>query len=160
MRAEPLTDPLKRRVEGEFVVKNILVLTAVLFSGVVNATDGYICIADKSTGFTSENGEWQPVNFDVAEKRYFVRKATEEDVQSTAPWVYGEFGQSVLAGQCDEPFPTGLMNCHSGTEEFKLNTKTMRYQLYYWVGYVVSHDRGVRRRDTPFIEIGKCSPLG
>ena len=141
------------------IVKNILVLVLVLLLGISNAADGYICVAVKSTGFTYENGEWISANFDVDEKRYLVRKRTDTDEHSDSPWLYGEFGESVLAGQCDEPYSTGLMNCRSGTEDFKLNTKTMRYQLYYWVGYVASNDTGVRRRDTPFLEIGKCSPL-
>ena len=135
-------------------------LLAVLFAaGPVVGADAYVCTADRSTGFIFKDSEWQAVNFDVSQNRYLVRKATEDDTHSTSPWIYGEFGQPILGGQCDEPFVTGLMSCRSAGQDFRMNTKTMRYQLYYWIGYVISNESGIHPSDTPYIEIGRCSPL-
>jgi len=136
-----------------------LIPTLLLLAMPAYAADFYICTADKSTGFIYKDNEWQAANFDVNQNRYLVRKATEDDLHSNVPWLYGEIGQPVLAGECDEPFVTGLLNCRSAGQDFRMNTKTMRSQLYYWIGYVASNDTGVRPIDTPFIEIGRCSPL-
>jgi hypothetical protein len=95
----------------------------------------------------------------VSQNRYLVRKATEDDTNSTSPWIYGEFGQTILGGQCEEPYTTGLMNCRSAGQDFRVNIKTMRYQLYHWIGYVISNESGIHSSDTPYIEIGRCSPL-
>ena len=140
-------------------MKIALFLAALVLAGSVSAADSYVCAADKSTGFIYKDNEWQTVNFDVSQNRYLVRKATDGDSHSTSPWLYGEFGQSILGGQCDEPLTTGLMNCRSAGQDFRMNIKSMRYQLYYWVGYVISHDTRIHRTNTPYIEIGRCSPL-
>jgi len=66
-------------------------MALVLFFGATRAADSYICAADKSTGFVVEDGEWTSVDFDVAEKRYLVRKATDADIQNgenKSPWLY------------------------------------------------------------------------
>jgi len=140
-------------------MKRVFVLVFLSVAGPVGAADAYICTADGSTGFVFRNSEWQTVSFEVSQNRYLVRKATENDDHSTSPWLYGEFGQSILGGQCDEPFSTGLMNCRSAGQDFRMNTKTMRYQLYPWIGYVISNESGIHSSDTPYIEIGRCSPL-
>ena len=140
-------------------MRPVILLAMIVTAGPVYAADAYICAADQSTGFIFKDGEWRAVNFDVSRNRYLVRKATEADSHSTSPWLYGEFGQQILGGQCDEPFPTGLLNCRSAGQDFRMNTKTMRYQLYHWIGYVISNESGIHPSDTPYIEIGRCSPL-
>ena len=140
-------------------MKIALLVAGLVLAGLVSAADSYICAADRSTGFIYKDNEWQAVNFDVSQNRYLVRKATEDDSHSSSPWLYGEFGQSILGGQCDEPFSTGLMICRSAGQDFRVNISKMRYQLYYWVGYIISNDTSSHRSDTPYIEIGRCSPL-
>lgn len=145
--------------QGKVDMRIAFLLVFLLAAGPVRAADAYICTADSSTGFVFKNSDWQSVNFGVSKNRYLVRKATADDAHSTSPWLYGEFGQPILGGQCDEPFATGLMNCRSAGQDFRMNIKTMRYQLYYWIGYVISNESGIHSSDTPYLEIGRCSPL-
>ncbi len=135
----------------------------------------YLCIADKSTGFTfnESTASWDQTNFRVDDNKYLVRPAKPDDdlvFASRETFVYGvwRLGEDKVMIECDHaPNEYHWLRCNRSSESFTLNTKSNRFMLTFRGSYLVStftpgvadssgEDRG---GDTPFIEIGKCSPL-
>ena len=116
--------------------------------------DSYLCIADQSTGFAFDKSteQWSAKNFNVSENKYIVRRIrTEESVfldwQGEIPEIICRQRINVRSLTCDE----------SNHADFFFSAKTMRYMKVSAFGYLVPFDQV--GDDTPFIEIGKCSPL-
>jgi hypothetical protein len=121
--------------------------------------DSYLCIPDMATGFKYKNDKWQATHFGVGDDKYILRRPKETDSFPDAAWVWGEFGDKRFYTRCMEDVSAyGFVFCTGIGQELRINVNTLRYQLYYYVGYVaatINDSPG----NTPFIEIGKCSAL-
>ncbi len=118
-------------------------------SSVANAT--WLCIADKSTGFTVENGTWVTARFNVADDKFLLKEDPE-----TKTFRWQEFGDKYKGFPCkafgDKDEPT-LFECSSLIHAL-INVKTLRFMTWYPVGYVDGRDNNA---NTPYIAIGRCS---
>jgi hypothetical protein len=59
------------------------------------------------------------------------------------------------------PNKFGLMFCGDGLDRFTINVRLLRMQYIQGAGYVTQDKEayGILSKGTPFIEIGRCSPL-
>ena len=125
------------------------------------AADSYLCIADKSTGFyyNKDTKEWESTSFKTDDK-FILKKAKEDSDVVTVEGakvgdlIYHNFGSSFPFGYCTEiggwenTYDCKIMG--GGIAKFSANKMTFLkvYTYGYWRG-----------TDTPYMEIGKCSPL-
>ncbi len=71
-------------------------------------------------------------------------------------WVVANVGSDFPMYVCPKDFTSsGSLFCE-GFGSFLMNKANLRFQIYYQVGYVSDQKEGP---DTPYIGIGKCSPL-
>ncbi len=116
----------------------------------------WICVANAATGFSYQNGKWVATNFNIKDSRYIVSKKqtiiTKEMIYHVTK-VGEEYGY-----ECDKDSPSEYdwIICKGG--DFRFNVNTLRYILAYLVGYTYWPE-GDKDSDTPFIEIGTCSPF-
>lgn len=129
--------------------------------------DEYLCIAEKSTGFTynSTASEWETASFNVNNNKYIVSRSDKTDFIKSE-WDVKRIGLNYATFYCPSDFDTfGYLNCElMGT--FTMNRNNLRYLLVFPFGYVSDNikdaegavliDEGESR---PFIEIGKCNPF-
>ena len=119
------------------------------------AQETYICIADLSTGFafnkTTKN--WFSTNFNVQDNKYVLS-------QKNKLWYWKKVGAPENATiECGEFNPAGYLNCSSYGQVLSFNKTNLRFSLTNSVGYVSGELLGVEGSITPFMTIGKCSPL-
>ena len=145
---------------------------------------GWICISEVSTGFhyDAQTQKWSAISFESGH-RYLVRKQNEKEkeaYQNPNGW-RRQLGMPVdiaytvckSGKECFSPtyycvYPpnetSGNMSCVDtiGIVAFVFNIKTLRMQEYYFGGYMSQGLPWVSdtvNPDTPFLEIGTCSPL-
>jgi hypothetical protein len=114
----------------------------------------YLCIADQSNGFKYDKAlrAWRPAQFDVEGKRYIVKQSG-----NFIRWdAFG--GDPALGSVCMEFQNSGLFTC-DGMQRITFSNKSLRYMLVYEIGYVKDSMQAAEVGDTPYIEIGTCSPL-
>ena len=141
-----------------------LLLALVFLTGTSSAiaqNDSFLCVADKSVGFSFNKStkEWESTNF-KAEGKYVLSKPSDK----AKGWELKEFGSSIT-DKCAGGFSeNGFIYC-KGWKDFQMNNKSLRFQIVYAAGYVISEyldlDDGQHAEGsvTPYLEIGKCSPL-
>jgi len=136
-----------------------VILIAVLAnSSALGKDDSYLCVAESAVGFSFNKTakKWEWANF-KAEDKYLVSKSSE----ASKEWEVKKIGASSgtpCTGGFDE---YGFIRCE-GRLDFRMNNKSLRYIIVHPYGYVVSeYSKGLFEEGviTPYIEIGKCSPL-
>lgn len=126
----------------------------------------YLCIADMGTGFINDSGKWQSTAFNVADRKYILRRPNEDDIKAfndvdnATPWVWEEFGGGGLGrAPCAAPNSREIsISCRNHGMVILIDTDSLRYQLYWPYGYVRLKKNDVAG-EAPRIEIGRCSPL-
>lgn len=121
----------------------------------------YLCVADRATGFGYEKSTgWSNVSF-TASSKYLVSKSTRKDTT----WEVKTVGQRVPFSLCENDFSeNGALIC-KGLPEIRMNRISGRFLSVYPIGYwsddmnVKGETRFREGANTPFMEIGKCSPL-
>ena len=131
------------------------VIFFLLFTGVA-VGEQYLCVPEHSTGFSYDNvqKEWKNTKFKTDHK-YLI---SERDGTEYAFYVT-RVGDPIALSFCESDFnESGFLSC-SGIGEFHFNKKNGRYLYSYSIGYynvLSGKDEGA---DTPYLEIGKCSPF-
>lgn len=145
-------------MKGGMKMIKFVVMIIILFPLSVNA-ESYLCVADNSTGFKyDENSKtWISVPFKT-DSKYLVNKS-----KKLGSWVIKETGGGTFI-QCEKGFNDwGFLRCSgmSFNGDFTMNNETLRFQYVYPFGYVVRayNEDNKEGSITPFMEIGKCSPL-
>jgi len=151
------------------MVKTIILIAIVLFSCMSSlsfATDSYICVADKSTGFAFDkiSKSWMSANFNVHEGKYLISRVKKRDA-----WEVKNVGQKNALIWCKNGFSeSGELQCKGPVSFFKMSKKTLRYIMFYTAGYwneprkawdgnnTITMEEG---DNTPNVQIGKCSPM-
>ena len=138
---------------------SIIALVISLVGLVVNAfgaEDRYLCVADMASGFyfDSSSKSYKQTHFDVRDNKYIVSKSELKYAELELRKV----GQKAAVYLSPDGFsPDGglayFRNSFMG--EFRVSKRTGRYIHVYMMGYVTGDSEG----NTPFIEIGKCSPF-
>ncbi|MEK6803935.1 MAG: hypothetical protein AABZ34_14895 [Nitrospirota bacterium] len=142
--------------------RTLLLALFVLVPSIVNA-EAYLCVADMSTGFVfdKQNKTWKKAYFTDSTKYMVARSSADAE----GKWEVKEIGQSVAAASCENGFTSlGALNCE-GFLEFRMNKNSLRFLSAYLIGYWTdaipgnSSDAFREGGNSPFVEIGKCSPL-
>ena len=137
---------------------SIIALVISLVGIVVNAfgaEERYLCVADMATGFcfNSSTKMWEQAKFNVDDKKYIITKLEYPKGALELKIV----GNQVAIHHSKEGFgPLGNVAVfEGGFSEFRVNRETGRFIRTYTGGYI----GGDQNSDTPWIEIGKCSPF-
>lgn len=117
----------------------------------------YLCLPTDATGFKFKGGKWQPISFNVAGVKWILKKYNSE-------WYWNEFGTDAQSEytKCKSSGDTpewGFMTCSHYDNRMTFNSKTLRYQFINQAGYVVSDTAMDANGYSPYMEIGKCTPL-
>jgi len=161
--------PGGRMVETPMLLRLLLCCLTTLLSApsFANAADesaaveSYLCISDMATGFSfdKERGMWRDVAFTDGRKYLVVRSS-----ENPSKWEVKTNEQPEPSAFCDNGFSSaGLMMCR-GAIEFRMNRNSLRFiaaHLFgYWTADIPSPSGEFQEgRFTPYLLIGKCSPL-
>lgn len=135
-------------------------------SPLIASAEGYICVSDMVTGFTSKGGEWKSANFEP-NRKFVVSPATQahEAVTPTwlnlpdAKWAVLVLGDKRATNICPEFDALGNLVCLGPFSEFRMNKDSLRFLYSYLSGYWDRSALASEAGDTPYIAIGKCSPM-
>lgn len=155
-------------------MKKIIFLICLTFPSLAYSGEGYICIPDKATGFSFDKEiGWKLANFIPNDKFVIIRpnKSDKERFKhlNNLAWVIKKLGDTGIEAPCEEASPindmfTGATVCE-GLSTFKINFKNLRFlHAHLWGFYSDKLDSDntapfYEGKLTPYIEIGKCSPL-
>ena len=119
------------------------------------AADSYVCIPEKSTGFTFNKAarQWDVARFGVERKKYFVKND-----KGSWRWLESEDSDRSPV-TCNDFNPYDSMSC-TGFYEIVFNRKSLRFQKIYGEGYVSNPEAVGTDKEgaaTPYFEIGTCS---
>ena len=136
-------------------------LTVCSTSSSAVAQDAYLCAADAATGmsYSEATKQWQPTTFNSADTKYLFRKARDGEKFAAIEykWALFPLGSLVPITWCKGDFTeTGTIFCPAVVALY-LNRNNLRYQLVHQIGYVAPEGR--EGSATPYIEIGRCSPV-
>jgi len=149
-------------------MKRFLLSFILLFLLIINSAfaEDYLCIADMATGFryNPNDNSWEGSGFRVKDSKYLISL-----LENSADYNVKRFGQTGVMSRCKEGFnEIGNLFC-KGTFNISFNKNNGRFVLTHTFGYfnVLPESEGdseiIRKSDqesaTPFIEIGKCSPV-
>lgn len=142
-------------------MRKVIILAAfigVLGSGAVYA-DGWLCIADAATGFSYKNGKWVSTKFNVGDNKFLVSKGEFDVVYNIK-----EIGEIIGLERCraNDPDKEGWLQCNGVGMKWRINIRSLRYMRSQTIGYVIEdlrEDERLAKAFTPFIEIGRCTPL-
>jgi hypothetical protein len=137
------------------------VIGFIIFSFVeVKAEEKYLCVAERSTGFAYNefSKSWESTNFKT-DAKYMISKSSDKGDSFKVT----KIGDDYQEFECQKGFNEyGYLLCE-GVGEFRFNKKNKRFIKIYPIGYynVLPEINKVtdKSSDTPFIEIGKCSPF-
>ncbi|WP_153003766.1 hypothetical protein [Aureimonas ureilytica] len=118
------------------------------------AGSGYICVIEKTVGFKLKGKTWEEAFLKGPPEIYIVQRLPNGAI--TAKQTGFE-----LEGQCVERLfangtATGSLDCQVMLTDLTINTKSMRFQTVYPIGYLDGKDTD---SDTPSLAIGKCTTL-
>ena len=125
---------------------------------VAGEATSWVCVSEMATGFMFKAGRWQETSFTRSHK-YIVSRSKPN---SPHPWEVKEVGtKTAVVWYHTASESVAWLTC-SGLQEFRLNTKTLKFVSAYLQGYwtpLEGDGPDAPRNDTPFIEIGRCSPM-
>jgi hypothetical protein len=137
---------------------SIIALVISLVGIVVNAFGAekkYMCVAESATGFelNPTSSIWEPTKFYVGNLKYLITESKMPGKELEIKEIGNEFASYYSNRGFNPENSLALFEDEFG--EFVVRGDTGRYIRYYRGGYV----HGDKFKDTPFIEIGKCSPF-
>lgn len=119
----------------------------------VHAQEGgrWLCLPDETTGFKFNGTRWASAKLDSSRDRYLLAWKPEDK-----QYAWSSFGET-LSIPCLGPSPGKTISCDFyGVILISFNVTHLRYSYFYTAGYVDGVDN---EKNTPFVEIGKCSPF-
>jgi hypothetical protein len=145
-----------------FVAALAALVSGVLFTHPSTASgEQYLCVTEKSSGFSfdARSGSWNSTTFRI-EAKYLIARSREPGYMFQVT----KIGDTYSTANCKEGFnEPGYLFCYGVGGEFKFNKKNGRFLNVHSLGYfnVVPgvNNSTDQSSDTPYIEIGKCSPF-
>jgi hypothetical protein len=141
----------------------LLTLAVFALSPLASWGEGYTCTADMATGFSFKDGGWNSANFQP-DRQFIVRRTTQTEqpvmpIVLDAKWDVLVVGDKRPSNVCPEFDTTGNLVCLGPYSEFRMNKDSLRFLYSYLSGYWDRGPPGSEAGDTPYIAIGKCSPM-
>lgn len=138
---------------------NIIILFFVLLTSSNAHADQYLCISEKATGFefNKETKSWNTANFNVQGQKYIISKSKVEFIE----YEVKKFAEKYTIAECMRDFTEkGFLDCDGPIGTFKFNRENGRFLRINPWGYLGVSPFSTNEGDnSPFIEIGKCSPF-
>lgn len=139
----------------------IVLLFWMNFAGPVMAGEQYLCIGEKGTGFKWDGKQWATAVFDVASDKYVVQEVTPQEIFGRKlNFEVKRFGSDKVQFSCErlesKDFKSARILCGGLGYGMLIDTKTLRYQEVYGLGYIDGNDTV---GNTPSFSIGTCSRL-
>ena len=145
-------------------MSRVIILVTITFAVVTSfafADEQYRCTADSASGFYFNRAaeSWQRTKI-KADSKYTISKPEG----SKWAFVVRKVRDFSPIATCKDGFDEGgLLFCKGTGYDFRFNRNNGRYLAAYLLGYfdVLSgtNDKTDATSDTPFIEIGTCSPI-
>lgn len=154
-------------------MKKITIATLLVSLSNITLGQQYLCIGDLATGFSFNESinQWQRSSFSVDDSRYVVSR-DENSSGDVNNYVVKRIGEDFILATCSNDFSeAGSMTCRNGFNTFNINRENGRFMHVFSFGYwtVLSRNENDPFQDflgiydeaanTPYIEIGKCSPF-
>ena len=147
-----------------------LTVIFLLFVSSICQADQYLCITNKATGFdfNEQSNDWETTSFKTADHKYIISQVveSEENPYKGKKYMVVKMGKSTPSFLCESDIDSdGFLFCEAyGTcGGFRFNKTNGRFILHFMIGYynVLPDLNGItdKTSDTPFIEIGTCSPF-
>ena len=127
----------------------------IVVSSLFAAEERFLCVAENATGFryNLEKKVWETAKFSVENAKHLVRETKTTFDKLEMITVGNKHRECYSIDGFDEQ-GDAYFECTEYVE-FKMNKMTGRYLLVYMAGYI----DGDSSDNTPFLEIGKCSPF-
>lgn len=117
-----------------------------------------ICLADLSTGFRLENGNWTITQFNTGNQRFLVSPIKDQDpLKASFNYTVTRIGDAAPRYYCSRIVNQTQMVCGGMGWGFVVNFSTLRFQDIYGIGFLDGTDQP---GNTPGMTIGKCSRVG
>jgi hypothetical protein len=128
-----------------------------------DAADSYICNVDQLVGFGIVDQEWDVISSKKVKHKFILRRARDGDsFIDTTEWVFTAPDQDNANTFCDNEFIAhGFFLCSGeADEEFRMDSKTLRFVYVYLGGYYDVPEGVVPDEDSPKPQmgIGRCTP--
>ena len=141
----------------------LLLLMIVLLLPMSVSAESFLCTAEHAAGFgfNENTKEWESFKFET-DSKYVVSRTDKND--KFYKWKVVQHRNNRHLLQCENDFTEhGYLLCGKyNLYKFDMNKESMRFLMVYHGGYAVPQayiDDGKEGGDTPFMEIGECSPL-
>jgi hypothetical protein len=148
-----------------FFSRTALILAVGLLTTTPAWAEGWLCVAENATGFAynAERDEWDQTRFSTDEK-WVISKFPVPADPSRQVWVWRVMGlgENFVEYRCNDSPSEGWLLCEptgGGDNAFRFNHKHLRFLRGHMYGYVDAVEKDGERPLTPYIEIGKCTPL-
>ena len=145
-------------------MKSLKYLIPVLCLSFISAASAeqFLCVVDHSTGFSFDKNteQWKPTVF-AGEDKYIISKPTDDDgkLKEKFQYVVREIGTPNPIAYCETGFSGGYLFCEGMATKFSFNKENGRFLTAYMAGYYHDALPGQEGRNTPYMQIGKCSPF-
>ena len=131
----------------------LILLPAVSYAEDNTENVSYLCVAEKATGFSfnETTKDWDSTDFFVDDRKYVISKAKAEDYI----WSVTKIGINIPTALCKYDFTSaGFIKCSGYSSQFWFSRDRLKYLYTESMGYW-----SLPNDYTPYMEIGKCSPL-
>lgn len=138
---------------------SLSLVIGLFFATAAMAEGSYLCVAEKTTGFTYDAASkaWKSADF-RSEKKIAITRAK----QKPYAWEAKEVGDSRPAAVCEQDFnEAGNLFC-SGVFDLRFNKRQLRFLYVYPIGYWSDDNHVAPSKEganTPALAIGRCREL-
>ena len=142
-----------------FLILSLLSGSSVLLVHAANESSAYLCIGERSVGFTYDRNEWVPGKLAYTTKFVLARSK-----RPAAAWNITNWGMKAPLVSCPQDIDSkGLLFCDVNGD-FRFNMVTLRFVEANFQGYLIANSPKIVAPDvaeasTTSISIGSCTPL-
>jgi hypothetical protein len=147
---------MKKKEKSIFVI----IFALIFLMPMTVAAEQYLCVEEMSVGFYYDKTakQWENTNF-KANSKYIISKSEGKSFAFRVT----KFEEKDSVADCESSFDKlGFLLCEGLGVFFQFNKNNGRYIRTYLLGYIyVLPQLNVtdEKSDTPYMEIGKCSPF-
>ena len=145
----------------KFLTIFVLIGCFLFFSPLKGNTEQYLCISELSTGFSynETSKSWERTNF-KAVGEYIISKSKD----GIDKYKVTRLGKNVAFLKCKDDFnKRGTLSCKAFVENLFFNKNNGRFIYIFPFGFInvlpEINKKTDETSDTPYMEIGKCSPF-
>jgi hypothetical protein len=118
-------------------------------------------LGEQSTGFKWDGQRWTSTKFTAENDKFVVQQVPERNLMGEiVNFEVTMFGETVPRHRCFRSSydgkPSQIIICGGLGWGFQMNTKSLRYQEFYGIGYLDGEDKP---GNTPSLTIGRCSRI-